>query len=158
VADVKRRTFVFAGLGVATTLAGWQTYRLRDEDLISRIVFGRLDYLRLDEGGVRQFSRDLTKLDVVSESTMRILSGVWPLYSRFALSNGNHGVAHRLRHGEDRIAGAFLISSDFFINGSDEARLVRYLGMLDPRRACGNPFARFVARAAQQASPVLAET
>jgi hypothetical protein len=154
---MKRRTFVFAGLGAAT-LAGWQTYRMRDEDLISRIVFRRLDYLRLDEGGVRRFSRDLTKLDVVSESTMRILSGVWPLYSRFALSSGDYGVAHRLRHGEDRIVGAFLISSDFFINGSDEARVVKYLGMLDPRRACGNPFAQFVARPEQDDSPEPAET
>jgi hypothetical protein len=37
--------------------------------------------------------------------------------------------------------GVCCASSDFFKNGADESRTVRYIGNYDPLIACGNPFA-----------------
>jgi hypothetical protein len=38
----------------------------------------------------------------------------------------------------------FLLSTDFFRNGADESRLIRYVGFYDPAvTACNNPLARF---------------
>jgi len=36
----------------------------------------------------------------------------------------------------------FLLPSDFFVNGSDEGRVVGYTGFYDPLRACMNTLAR----------------
>ena len=45
---------------------------------------------------------------------------------------------------EERICAAFLMSSDFFTNGADETRPVRYLALYEPTKVgCTNPFARF---------------
>ncbi len=50
----------------------------------------------------------------------------------------------RLEALEERICTAFLMSSDFFKNGADESRPVRYLALYEPTRiGCANPFARF---------------
>jgi hypothetical protein len=51
-----------------------------------------------------------------------------------------------IRRGEDRVVTTFLLSTDFFELGSDEARAVHYVDFFDPLR-CGNPFARFGAAA-----------
>jgi hypothetical protein len=106
------------------------------------VVRRRLDYLRLEPQGVRRFAQDMAGRHVISSARMHLLSGFKSVYRRYPLSSGHNSMAYKLRHGEDRVVGAYLISSDFFINGADESRLVNYLGMLDPRTACGNPFAR----------------
>ena len=54
------------------------------------------------------------------------------------------GAKRELRRAEDRIVSGFLLGSDFFREGADRSRRVRYLGLLDPYRTpCANPFARF---------------
>ena len=60
--------------------------------------------------------------------------------------NGRDVVQETIRHGEERVVSAFLLSSDFFVNGADTSRIVRYLGFYDPLKACSNPFARFPTR------------
>jgi hypothetical protein len=106
------------------------------------VVHRRLDYLKLDPDGVRRFARDLITKHVISRSKIRVLSGIAPLYTRYELSSGSNSLAYLLRHGEDRIVSSYLISSDFFIKGSDDTRVVHYVGFIDSHRACGNPFAR----------------
>ena len=64
-----------------------------------------------------------------------------PIYRRLDLGDRNSLTA-AIRHGEERIVTNYLLSSDFFVNGADESRTVRYLGFYDPLRACSNPFAR----------------
>jgi hypothetical protein len=91
---------------------------------------------------VLHFARDMAGRHVISSPRMHAIAGLKTIYRRFPLSSGHNAPAYKLRHGEDRIVGTYLISSDFFINGENESRLVRYLGMLDSRTACGNPFAR----------------
>jgi hypothetical protein len=79
---------------------------------------------------------------VISNSRLRFLNIVKPLYLRVSLST-NSRIGSALRHGEERVVSTYLLSSDFLINGADESRVVRYLGFYDPMRACGNPFAQF---------------
>ena len=142
---MRRRAFILSGVGVAAGVATWQFVRMNDPAVIEMVVRRRLDYLTLDSEGLRRFAGDLAGLRVISRAKMRVLSGISALYTRVELSSGHNGPAYSLRHGEDRIVSSYLISSDFFINGSDESRVVRYLGLLDPLKACGNPFARRMA-------------
>jgi hypothetical protein len=102
----------------------------------------RLDYLTLDEQGVRRFARDILAKGGLSGAKIHLLTAMRTAYARFPLSSGSNSLAYSLRHGEDRIVSTYLISSDFFINGSDATRVIHYLGVLDSRRACANPFAR----------------
>jgi hypothetical protein len=140
---MKRRTFVLSGLAAAAAaFAAWEFARAGNESAIEMVVRKRLDYLTLDPDGVRRFAHDIAALHVISRLRTGLLLGIGPIYTRFSLSSGNNAAAHTLRHGEDRIVSCYLISSDFFINGADESRVVKYLGMLDPLHACGNPFAR----------------
>ena len=49
-----------------------------------------------------------------------------------------------LEQGDARFPLAtFLLSTDFFLNGADELKTVRYIGYYDPYQGCQNPFARF---------------
>jgi hypothetical protein len=79
---------------------------------------------------------------VISNGRLRFLDVIKPLYMHVSMSPGSR-IGNALRHGEERIVTNYLLSSDFFINGADESRVVRYLGYYDPIRACGNPFAQF---------------
>jgi hypothetical protein len=139
---MKRRTFILAGLGASSSLVAWQFAGPNEEESIAMVVRRRLDYLTLDLEGLRRFSRDMAALHAISSARMHLIWGTRLIYSRFRLSSGNNALAFMLRHGEDRIVSTYLISSDFFVNGTDERQVVNYLGLPDPRRACGNPFAR----------------
>jgi hypothetical protein len=139
---MKRRIFILSGLVGVSALAAWRFANGNDADTIAMVVRKRLDYLKLDPAGVQRFASDMAALHVISSARMHVLSSITPLYIRFPLSSGDNTLADKLRHGEDRIVSSYLISSDFFANGADESRTVNYLGMLDPLRACGNPFAQ----------------
>jgi hypothetical protein len=73
-----------------------------------------------------------------------MIGGMRPIYTRYALSSADNALSHMLRHGEDRIVASYLISSDFFTSGADVTRVVHCEGLLNPGRACGNPFARLI--------------
>lgn len=115
-----------------------------EEQTIEMVLRRRLDYLDLDPAGVRQFAHDMAQLHVLSRQRLRMLSFMSPVYERLKLSDGGNSLAQLLRHGEDRLVSTYLLGSDFFVNGADTARPVKYLGLLDARHACGNPFARAV--------------
>jgi hypothetical protein len=73
----------------------------------------RFAYLELDEEGVRHYCRDYLRHIGPPRTTER------DFFSRF------------------------LLSSDFFANGSEEGRNVRYVALYDPYlNPCANPFAR----------------
>jgi hypothetical protein len=139
---MKRRTFLVSGAAAVSALAAWQFFGAKPVDVIQMIVRKRLDYLTLDADGVHRFAQEMAALHVISKPRIQTLSLIRPAYAQFSLSSGHSRIAYLLRHGEDRIVSTYLISSDFFVNGADESRVVKYLGLLDPRLACGNPFAR----------------
>lgn len=138
---MQRRVFLLSGLGALSAGAAWLYFGSSPAEAIAMVLRKRLDYLTLDPDGVRRFAIDLLAKNGISGAKIHVLSAMRPAYASNSLSSGNNELAYMLRHGEDRIVGSYLISSDFFINGADQTRIVKYLGPLDSRRACANPFA-----------------
>ena len=137
-----RRSFLAIALGGVAVAGGWRFFRSREQDAIVLVLRKKLNYLHLDENGMRAFAADLASRKIVSSTRLRLIGALGPIYQRFAFGHQN-AVEAGIQHGEERIVTNFLLSSEFFINGADETRLVRYLGFYDAVRACSNPFARF---------------
>jgi hypothetical protein len=146
---MKRRKFIFAGAGAAAIAAlgfgGWEVA----ETQIASGVRRRLAFLRLDEAGLHRFARDqVAALAAKRPSWYRIKVHVHdvfakgPVVANFGMSNDKRT---RKEHTADNLATLFLLSSDFFWNGADTSRTVQYVGLYDPMRPCGNPFARLAA-------------
>lgn len=138
---MKRRYFLLSGLAGVCGLVGWRYARSTDEGAIVKVVHKKLHYLKLDEAGVRQFARDLAMTHLISSTRLRTIDAAGLLYTRPALA-GDNRIDNPIRHGEDRVVAQYLLSSDFFNNGADETRTIRYVRYYDPLLACGNPFAR----------------
>jgi len=138
-----RRTFLAVACAGLLGAGGWRFFRAHDEDAILMVLRKRLDYLKLDPAGMQAFARDLASRKLLSRTRLRLMMTFGPLYRRFDL-NGQNFLAVAIRHGEERIVSNYLLSSDFFINGADQSRIVQYLGFYDPLHACSNPFAQFV--------------
>jgi hypothetical protein len=141
---VNRRLFVistvFGTIGLAAGLALRITSR---ESAVVAVLRKCLPYLQLDEGGVARFAKDIVAMRVISDWKLLVLDAAGPLYGRMIHRTDTDPLTSAIRHGEDRILTAFLISSDFFLNGADESRVVHYLGYYDAvARPCSNPFAR----------------
>jgi hypothetical protein len=138
---VKRRHLLVAGLAGLGGVVALRLGLTSPESAIVKAVYKKLGYMKLDDAGVHQFARDLDARQIVSRFRLRIIDAVGPLYTGTALA-GRNKLDDGIHHGEDRITTLFLMSSDFFKNGSDVSRVVHYLGYYDPMVACNNPFAR----------------
>ena len=138
---LQRRTFLVSGLIAVAGVAGWRALDSSEEDAICLVIRKRLDYLNLDDTGLKAFSRDLVAKNMISGARLRAVSALGVLYTAVPFT-GKNAFERSVRHGEERIASSYLLSSDFFVNGADSSRIVRYLGFYDPLHACGNPFAR----------------
>jgi hypothetical protein len=140
---IKRRTLLWGAGGVLAlgAVAGWRVLTSSQEDAVAKVLYKRLDYLKLDPEGVRQFARDLVMRNVISSTKLRMIDATGFLYSGFAL-DGDSRLSLAIRRGEERVISAYLISTDFFTNGADLGKEVKYLGFFDPMRPCSNPFAR----------------
>ncbi len=140
-----RRQFIDAMLGGLVVVSGWRYWRSNQEEAVLLVLRKRLDYLQLDPQGMRAFATDLVSQRLLSPIRLKLIGAVAPLYLRVGL-NGHDALQATIRHGEERVVSSFLLSSDFFINGADTTRIVRYRGLYDPLKACSNPFARFPGR------------
>ena len=105
----------------------------------------RLSFLKLEEAGLQRFAHDQVATLLAKRPTwvrwkyhfLHLFSA--KAFSRFDSSNDHRSRTERL---VDNLAETYLLSSDFFRNGADPARLVRYVRFYDPMIPCGNPFAR----------------
>jgi hypothetical protein len=138
---MNRRYVLLSGAGAVCSVIGWRLARSSDESAILKVLYKRLNYLRLDDSGVRRFARDLKQHRMISSLRLRAMDSAGLLYTGLALSSHNT-LDDAIRHGEERVTTHYLISSDFFKNGADESRVVAYLGYYDPMVACSSPFAR----------------
>ncbi len=138
---MKRRAFMLAG---TAALLGAATLRLAtssDHSAIIKVIRKKLPYLQLDEAGMRQFAADIARKGIISSFRLHLIDAADGLYTARSLDPDSR-LGRALRHGEDRVITQYLISSDFFINGADKRRIVKYRGYYDPLVACSNPFAR----------------
>jgi hypothetical protein len=141
------RRKLLIGLGVATVALGG-IVGIGDvvtETEIASAVRRRLSILKLDEAGLHAFAKDqigalLAKRPTWKRLKTRLRSALAKApVVHFGISTDRRTRRERL---EDNLATVFLLSSDFFWNGADESRVVKYRELYDPMRACGNPFAR----------------
>ena len=125
----KRRTFLgaVAALSLGIGLGRWlyRPRRLNDPwtEQTAATVRRLLPYLRLDEDGLARFAQDLLARDL-------------------------HALLRRASAGDAQaeawLGQQFLLSSDFFWQGADEAQTVGYRAYYDPYELpCANPFAHW---------------
>ena len=138
---MNRRQFINLGGLALGALVIWRLSK-SDQDAIAMMLYTRLDYLKLDPKGVRQFAHELAARNELSSTRLHLLDALGPIYRHMTQWPLTAKALSAVHHGEERIVTQYLIGSDFFINGADESRVVHFLGMLDPLRACSNPFAR----------------
>jgi hypothetical protein len=143
---MKRRKFLLAGLGVVAVVGvgGIAFGPMAAEAEVVSHVRSRLGFLKLDEAGLEQFAKDqvaalLAKRPTWNRWKYHFMSMFSKSFTRYEHSSDTRSRRQRM---EDTIAATYLLSSDFFVNGADQSRTVRYLGFYDPLRGCGNPFAR----------------
>jgi hypothetical protein len=146
---MKRRTFLLglgavavAGLGVV----GVGPAAARAE--IASLVRKRLVFLKLDETGLSQFAKDYVSAQLAKRPTWnRWKYHFLVIFTKQFSQYGGYSNDTRTRkeHLSDNLSTLYLLSSDFFANGSDESRIVQYRALYDPLQPpCSSPFARFV--------------
>lgn len=143
---INRRKLILGGLG-AVAVAGvgtWGLGRFGFAAEIRSILHRRLSFLKLDPAGVQAFAKDQADATfnkkIPTWNRLRYHFGaVGPSFNRFYRSNDSRS---RIAHLEDSLVSTYLLSSDFFLNGADESRLVAYVAYYDAGRPCQNPFAR----------------
>lgn len=141
---MNRRRFLLSACVGAGALLGGRFALVEARAAILMIVRKRLGYLQLDEAGLQQFAADLAARQATSPLKLKALQTAAPLYRHLHVT-GYSALATTLNHGEERIASAYLLASDFFHNGADERKLVRYIRLYEPHinlDACSAPFSR----------------
>lgn len=141
----RRHLLLGAGAAIVAAALGLWGSELLSEEAIAAAVRRRLGALRLDDAGPRAFARDYIAALLAKRPTW--FRTKYHIRSMFAAESsiadafvGDH--RSRRQRLDDNLATIYLMSSDFFWNHADESRVVRYVAMYDPIRACGNPFAR----------------
>ncbi len=141
-----RRRFIlgFVGVGVAAGVIVPVFGRMGVEAEIVAAVRKRLSFLHLDDDGLHQFAQDHVAIFLAKRPSLsRIKTRIRNLFAKqpppFGFSTDRRSKSQRTA---DNLATVYLLSSDFFVNGSDASRIVQYVAHYDPLRACSNPFAR----------------
>ena len=98
------------------------------------IIRDELHYPKLDEQGLLKFVSDFSQN---KNGRYRFtIRG----YSLLGISSSQSGKVNQL-------VTAYMLSSDFFKNGMDESRVVKYLALYDPYlRPCAHPFSHIYYR------------
>jgi hypothetical protein len=145
---INRRRVIVGGIGLVGMggLAAWGVGRIGLKAEIVALLKRRLDYLKLDEQGVQTFATDRVdamfnkKIPTWNRLRYHFGAGI-PSAPRFQRTTDARSQVVRF---EDAVVQLFLLSSNFFVDGADESRVVRYVGYFDPTHPCQNPFARQV--------------
>jgi hypothetical protein len=146
---INRRRLLLGGLGIlgAAGIGVWGFGRVGLEAQIVAMLRRRLDFLQLDRDGLQAYAKDQVsallnrRMPTWNRLRYHFLSAVAPSFKRYYRSSDRRS---RIGRAEDSLISTYLLSSDFFLNGADESRIVRYMAFYDPMRACGNPFARAI--------------
>jgi hypothetical protein len=140
---MNRRKFVIATIGAVAVVGALRWVFTTEKGGIVGTLHKRLSYLDLDPAGVDRFAADFIAQKVIPAKKLRAVDAIMPMYDQ-VVSLVGHSAATVLRHGEEQIVTAYLVGSDFFVNGADTSRTVHYVRWWDTHLACANPFARTV--------------
>jgi hypothetical protein len=105
----RRQWFAAAASGIAA-IVGWRYASSDEQDGIVAVLRRRLDYLVLDEPGVRAFASDLAIHGKIHGSKLRLLDAARPIYERMPQSMK----ALALPLARRAHVTLYLMSSDFF--------------------------------------------
>ena len=140
--QLRRRLFLttLAGLGLIAAGAGIAVWPLAAEQRLKRLLRSRLGYLKISDEVIQAFTNDYMKdpehrfdhFRTITYPGQRMVYG----YEMFA----DHLPIFRF---ERFVISSFLLSTDFFQEGAQVDRPLRYLRYNDRYSVgCGNPFAR----------------
>ena len=137
-----RRAVLTLGLMVAVGGAATATRATigAGEGAVERAIRTRLSYLTFGQGSVEAFAAALREA-YPSRSSRFSRVRAHPRKALIALLRGFMAMAD-IDRVEERICTEFLLSSDFFQNGADVTRPVKFIGYTDPYSSpCSNPLA-----------------
>ena len=145
---VSRRAFIrglfvlfgAAALGLGVVFRPGGAHRV-----ITAVVRKKLAYLTIAESDLEAFVEAFldANRDPAWRRRLSPLTLTLPIYERSELL-AMTPLANSIERLEEQVVTEFLLSSDFFSQGEDTTRAVRYVASYDPYDAlCGNPFARF---------------
>ena len=151
---ISRRAFIISStVGIFTVATSAWTVKsgyLSTQDRITRIIFAifekRLSYLKWDKAQVMTFIKDFITYPGNQEylEKVRYLSFFYPLYVHTGWLESTSFATNKIRNFEERIVTQFLLSTNFFREGADETKPVKYLYYYDPYKTpCQNPFAQW---------------
>lgn len=129
--------------GIVACQAGGELTGRRFRRAIRAVVRARLGRLRLVGSDHHEFARMMAEaVDSEAERGLRIVASLGPLYPGVVRWLSRR-VGDDVRALEDQVVTRFLLSTDFFQQGMDADRVVRFRAFYDPgRTVCGNPLAR----------------
>lgn len=127
---MKRRTFIgLAGAGGAiAALVSLRLFTTTFERAAREIILSDLNFLKLDDKGVRDF--------VAAYAKEKSSNYKWAVkgYQLLGIGSSHSGKIHQM-------VTSYLLSTDFFRRGMDESKVVKYVGLYDPyTRPCLHPF------------------
>lgn len=136
---MKRRTFIKIGIGLA--LAGIAAYFFTSfTGAVRKMIANDTDMLQRDPDSIDQFISDATKeqffntFSRVKKILIAMHTYTGPLSA--LLPYRNKYIQYR-----GQITGQYLLSTNFFVNGMDSSKDVKYTGFFNPyRQPCSNPF------------------
>ena len=148
-AKIGRRKFISGILaaGASIYIGGWWFFKVRKgdaSDYIISVLRKRLDYLTLDNDGLKRFARDFQERTSPRRrywnSWLGILSPVYAVFDFYKITPQ----PKRFSSFETEIVTQYLLGSDFFIYDADTNRTIHYLQFYDTfETGCANPFANF---------------
>lgn len=146
---VSRRKFIIITLfsGVSLYVAGWWAFKVRKgdaSDIIISIIRKKLGYLKIDKSELKRFADDFQKTLSKKQRIIGSWSGMLrPLYSLVDIYKITP-ISDKFENIEKYVITIFLLSCDFFRNGADLSREVKYVALYDPYEiGCENPFATY---------------
>lgn len=144
-----RRQFIFTGLGLSTAslFGGWWFFKVRNRDIhptINAIIRQELHYLQITDEDLKKFSEELKNAMLLSDLTLASWSGLLaPIYGNSKFLDYFSSTQGLKKQFAEYICTEFLLSSDFFQNGANTKKPVRYLKYYYLNLDACNPLARF---------------
>lgn len=139
----RRQLLIGGGVAVAASAAGLGALygAARGEDTIEAVLRRRLGPLKYQDADLRRFSQEYVIFRSSHRQQLRLLATLAGLY-RVATPYPLLSMGSSLARLENNIVSNFLLATDFFDNGADLSRPLRYTGLHDPYlRPCRRIFA-----------------